>query len=147
MKKPLIILLMIILVLSGCNTQNNGISIGEGHNEAFRGTVKLYFADKYFTDLVVEEREIETTENIYKRIVEELIKGPSKTELNPVLKDDVELVDINIDGKILRLAFNEAFLRGGELAKMFAIQSLEQTFKEFSEIEEIKIYVNDEQIT
>ena len=59
-------------------------------------TVKLYFEDAQQRKLVLEERSIDKVEGIARQTMQELIKGPSQTEMRSIFPSGTKLLDINV---------------------------------------------------
>ena len=113
-------------------------------------TVTLYFASLEDNQayLVKETREVrEPEENIYKTIIEELIKGPESQDLYPTvppdsvvnsvkLSDGLAIVDFN-----LRIITNYEDIPHSSTTEALAIYSIVNTLTEFEEIEMVKITI------
>jgi spore germination protein GerM len=130
----LIILMLLSSMLAGCQKKLE---------------VTLYFAD--YEDnrsfLVPETRNILLTDELYKDIINELIKGPSSIDHYPTLPSDVEVIDVTISNNLAtvdlgkRIITNFTDIPHGSETELLAIYSIVNTLTEFEEIEKVKITV------
>ncbi len=113
-------------------------------------TITLYFAsledDQAY--LVKETREVkEPDENIYKAIIEELIKGPSSENLHPTIPPDSVVNSVKLTNGLaivdfdLRIITNYEDIPHSSTTEALAIYSIVNTLTEFEEIEMVKITI------
>ena len=113
-------------------------------------TVTLYFAsledDQAY--LVKEIRELkEPDENIYKAIIEELIKGPTSQDLYPIIPPDSVVNSVKLTNGLAIVDFNLRIITNYEdiphssTTEALAIYSIVNTLTEFEEIEMVKITI------
>jgi len=113
-------------------------------------TITLYFAsledDQAY--LVKETREVkEPDENIYKAIIEELIKGPSSENLYPTIPPDSVVNSVKLTNGLaivdfdLRIITNYEDIPHSSTTEALAIYSIVNTLTEFEEIEMVKITI------
>ena len=113
-------------------------------------TVTLYFAsmedDRAY--LVKETRELkEPEENIYKAIIEELIKGPTSQDLYPTIPPDSVVNSVKLTNGLAIVDFNLRIITNYEdiphssTTETLAIYSIVNTLTEFEEIEMVKITI------
>jgi len=113
-------------------------------------TVTLYFAsledDQAY--LVKETRELkEPDENIYKAIIEELIKGPTSQDLYPTIPPDSVVNSVKLTNGLAIVDFNLSIITNYEdiphssTTETLAIYSIVNALTEFEEIEMVKITI------
>lgn len=113
-------------------------------------TVTLYFAsledDQAY--LVKETRELkEPDENIYKAIIEELIKGPTSQDLYPTIPPDSVVNSVKLTNGLAIIDFNLSIITNYEdiphssTTETLAIYSIVNALTEFEEIEMVKITI------
>ena len=139
MKKPIIIFLVILFVfastviLSSCTR-----------------TVTLYFTSLEDNQayLVKETREVKNPEeNIYKTIIEELIKGPVSQDLYPTIPPDSVVNSVELSNGLaivdfdFRIITNYEDIPHSSTTETMAIYSIVNTLTEFEEIEMVKITI------
>ena len=113
-------------------------------------TVTLYFASLEDNQvyLVKEIRELkEPDENIYKAIIEELIKGPTSQDLYPTIPPDSVVNSVKLTNGLAIVDFNLRIITNYEdiphssTTETLAIYSIVNTLTEFEEIEMVKITI------
>lgn len=113
-------------------------------------TVTLYFASLEDNQayLVKEIREVKTLkEDIYKAIIEELIKGPASQDLYPTIPPDSVVNSVKITNGLAVVDFNLRIITNYEdiphssTTETLAIYSIVNTLTEFEEIEMVKITI------
>ncbi|MDD5622260.1 MAG: GerMN domain-containing protein [Actinomycetota bacterium] len=112
-------------------------------------SVTLYFASSGETDfyLVKEIREISVSGDLYKSVLEELIKGPDSSDLYPVIPSDVRVNSVKISGGTATVDFSKEIITNLEeiphssATEILAIFSIVDTLTEFEEIERVKITI------
>ena len=112
-------------------------------------SVTLYFAAYTETDfyLVKEIREISVGSDLYKSVLEELIKGPETSDLYPVIPSDVRVNSVKISDSTAIVDFSKEIITNFEeiphssTTEVLAIFSIVNTLTEFEEIERVKITI------
>jgi hypothetical protein len=113
-------------------------------------TVTLYFTvledDRAY--LVEEIREVKKSEeNIYKAIIEELIKGPTSQDLYPTIPPDSVINSVRLTNGLAIVDFNLRIITNYEdiphssTTETLAIYSIVNTLTEFEEIDMVKITI------
>ncbi len=128
----LILVLFFIMALSSCTR-----------------SVTLYFSASGETDfyLVKEIRKISVSGNLYKSVLEELIKGPETDDLYAVLPSDVRVNSVKLSGSTATVDFSKEIITNFEeiphssTTEILAIFSIVNTLTEFEEIERVKITI------
>lgn len=90
--------------------------------------VTLYFADKEAQYLIPEEREVKIGGQPLERVVvEELIKGPTNSELRPTIPEGTKLLSLEVKNGVAYVNFSREFkLRhpGGSAAEIMTLYSV-----------------------
>jgi germination protein M len=139
MKKLIIICLIILCVLASMAILSSCMR-----------TVTLYFTSLEDNQayLVKETREVKNPEeNIYKTIIEELIKGPASQDLYPTIPPDSVVNSVELSNGLAIVDFNLRIITNYEdiphssTTETMAIYSIVNTLTEFEEIEMVKITI------
>jgi spore germination protein GerM len=112
-------------------------------------SVSLYFA--YYEEnefyLVKEVRQIQPGDTLFKKTVEELVKGPESTALYPTIPSDVKVNSVDISGDTAVVDFSKEIITSvdeiphSSTTEVLAIYSIVNTLTEFKEINKVKITV------
>jgi germination protein M len=112
-------------------------------------SVTLYFA--YYEEnefyLVKETRQIQTSNSLLERTVEELTKGPESTGLYPTIPSDVKVNSVDVSGETAVVDFSKEIITSmdeiphSSTTEVLAIYSIVNTLTEFEEINKVKITV------
>ncbi len=112
--------------------------------------VKLYFATKDAMYLQAEELSIEGESSlIYEETIKGLINGPQSSQLTATIPQGVKLLNIDIEGQIAQLNFNQALVDnhwGGSTGEIMTVYSIVNTMTEFTEIHSVKILIEGEEV-
>lgn len=111
--------------------------------------VSLYFAVSTDTDvyLVKETREIPVSKELYKNVLEELIKGPENDQLSPTIPSNVKVNSVKISDNTATVDFSKEIITNFEeiphssTTEVLAIFSIVNTLTEFEEIKKVKITI------
>ncbi len=112
--------------------------------------VTLYFAGYTETDFYLEPetRKITDNEDLYKKILEELVKGPDSKELYPTLPSSTKVNSVAVeDGLAIVDLSKEVITDTTEIphsstTETLAIFSIVNSLTEFEDIEKVKITIN-----
>jgi hypothetical protein len=112
-------------------------------------SITLYFAVYTDTDayLVKEIREIPVSKELYKSVLEELIKGPQSEELFPTIPSNVKVNSVEISDSTATVDFSKEIITNFEeiphssTTEVLAIFSIVNTLTEFEEIKKVKITI------
>ena len=112
-------------------------------------SVTLYFAVYTDTDayLLKETREIPVSKELYKSVLEELIKGPQGEELFPTIPSNVKVNSVEISDSTATVDFSKEIITNFEeiphssTTEVLAIFSIVNTLTEFEEIKKVKITI------
>ena len=110
--------------------------------------VTIYFA-KYSDNqayLDPEIRKISKDANLYKSVIEELIKGPANKELYPTIPSDIKINSITIKDNLATVDFSKEIITSeliphSSTTEILAIYSIVNTLTNFEEIKQVKITV------
>lgn len=111
----------------------------ESEKETMR--VKLYFPDKEAMHLLVEERDVAKTKTPAEVAIEELIKGPVRSDCLTIIPKGTKLLGIEVKEKVAHIDFNGDFAanyRLGSAAENMMVYSIVNTLTEFSNIEFVR---------
>lgn len=111
--------------------------------------VSLYFAVSTDTDFYLTEeiREIPVSKELYKNVLEELIKGPENDQLSPTLPSNVKVNSVKISDNTATVDFSKEIITNFEeiphssTTEVLAIFSIVNTLTEFEEIKKVKITI------
>jgi len=112
-------------------------------------SVSLYFAEYTDTEayLVKEIREIQVSKELYKNVVEELIKGPQSDQLYRTIPSNVKVNSVKISEGTATVDFSKEIITNfqeiphSSTTEVLAIFSIVNTLTEFEEIKKVKITI------
>lgn len=111
--------------------------------------IKLYFADPQTGKLIREDRKIEKTRAVARKVMEELIKGPEVKEHTAVFPEGTRLLDINIRSTdqvcIVDLSPEARKLTSKEQEEML-VYAVADTLGQFPGIKEVSFLINGERV-
>lgn len=107
--------------------------------------VTLYFADSQGMYVVPEKRTIQLDKNatdadLYRAVVEELIKGPTDANLYKTIPPEVKINDLVVDGDTVNIDFSEEMYTKhwrGAAGETMTIASLVNTLTEFDKVKKV----------
>lgn len=111
--------------------------------------VILYFGNQNATAVVRETRTIEVPpgtnrEGFIKQVLEELIKGPQRQDLNRTIPQEVTVKSVAIENEIAYVDFSEEMHTKhwhGAAGEAMTINSIVKTLTEFNDIKKVKMTV------
>lgn len=117
--------------------------------------ITLYFCNQDATALETEIRTIEVTPdismiNLMEKTLEQLIKGPSNSDLHKTIPTEVRINDLKIDNNIAQVDFSlEMHTKhwGGSTGEAMTINSIVYTLTEFPGIEKVQMTVEKDPIS
>ncbi len=150
MKKALYVLVSILLVFfisaCGCNNDESATLPTDAQNAT--KTVNIYFPDENVMYMEAEERVIEgkTDPQLAEAIICEILKGPEREDLNPALRGEVKVLNVEIDKNglctiDLSKEF-ETYNTGGSAMESMAIYSVVNSLCELDSIDRVKINID-----
>ena len=150
----IIIALLAIMTTSVEKTSNNTGDFTpeeEISNNSLRETiVTLYFVDKDGNNIKSEGKLIDSSallENPYKTIVQFLIDGPKSDSLNTVFPENTKILNATLEKNCVILNFSEELLNfADDTQKYNIINSLLNSLTQLTEVNSIKIQVNNEEV-
>ncbi|MDD2981249.1 MAG: GerMN domain-containing protein [Hespellia sp.] len=123
--------------------QNTGSTL----NSYQTASLKLYFADENGDQLLEESKDVKYSSNISleKLIVEQLIKGPTKSTHYPVINPATKLLGISIKDGICYVNFDENFLVSAcDVKPEITIYSIVNSLIDGTNASQVQISVNGE---
>jgi len=142
-----LLIIFILFSLSSCSASiNNILSYFKIRPQI---EVTLYFAKYTETSFYLEPevRRITSDENLYKKTIEELVKGPQSTGLYPTLPASTKVISVEIENGLATVNFSkEIILDSSDIphsstTEILAIFSIVNTLTEFEKIERVKIII------
>lgn len=115
--------------------------------------VTLYFANKEYIEtgdedlekLIEEKRSVEYEgEGLEEAIFEELKKGPEKLESETVIRENINILDIEVSGATAFVNFDGENLSGGSMEEIFIIDQITNTLFELDYIDKVQFLINGE---
>jgi len=111
--------------------------------------ISLYFAVSTDTDVYLTEeiREIPVSKELYKNVVEELVKGPESDQFFPTIPSNVKVNSVKISEGTATVDFSKEIITNFQeiphstTTERLAIFSIVNTLTEFEEINKIKITI------
>ena len=160
-KKVIFIIIFIIILLAGVfliffnkpKEEENEILPEEeiAVSQERKTMVSLYFRNKINNELEPEIRLIDVKElinNPYTTILELLIEGPKKENLEKLIPEGTEVLNVKLEGENLILDFSKEFIENqeqDEVKEKQIIESIVKTMTELTEVDSIKILVEGEE--
>lgn len=111
--------------------------------------LEIYFSTTDANYLRLEEREIDQEQDLYFQIFEELKAGPKSDDLTKTIPQGSQLLDYQLDNKLLILNFNQAFKDnhwGGSTGELMTIYSIVNSYTSLSDVESVKILLAGEEV-
>lgn len=113
--------------------------------------ISLYFFDKNTMELVKESRLIDSKElviNPYDKVLEMIISGPENKEYSRTIPENTRILETKLENDCLIINFSSEFSSclSDENTKTKVVDSIYQSLKEFTEINSIKILVENTDI-
>lgn len=122
--------------------------INESQESGEQISVKLYFINPETNKLVFEERSIGKVEGIARQTMEELIKGPSQQEFQPVFPVSTRLLDINIkpEGLCIVDLSEEANRVSSKEQGQLMVQAVANTMGQFPSVTEVSFLIDGDKV-
>ncbi len=144
--KSLAILLLLVgvVVFVGCEAIENGNNTQDPVEEPAVEEVLLYFCDSE-GHLTEELREVQESEDLPRRAVEELIAGPMDEELFPTIPEETVLIGVSVEEGVARADFSEELRTnhwGGSLGEILTVYAIVNTLAQFSEIDTVQVLID-----
>ena len=112
--------------------------------------VTLYFAKCTETDFYLkpETRKIISDKNLYKKVLEELVKGPQNKELYPTLPSSTKINSVVVEDELATVDLGKEIITDNSeiphssTTEILAIYSIVNTLTEFEDIKRVKITID-----
>ena len=154
MQKWIILGILILIVIIGTvivtnvDIETEYIPESEIEEVELRKTiVSLYFKEKETGEVVKETRLIDSKEllkNPYEKLISMLQDGPQNERLERIIPENVSVIEASYENGCVRINFNSEFSNIED--KNTIIEALEKTLKELTEVTEIKILVEGNEV-
>lgn len=114
--------------------------------------VKLYFSDPGANGLTAEEREIKCTDDqpLEQLIVNELVKGPSYTNLSAVLSSDTQVISAQTKDGICFVNLKANFLdrnSGSDAKENIAVYSIVNSLTELDGVNAVQFLIDGQKVS
>ena len=122
-------------------------SEGSEINTYEKTELKLFFANQDGTKLVEANRTVVYNSNISleKLVVEQLIQGPTNTEIYPTIRPETEIINITVKDSICYVNLDESFLTPVEgVSAKITLYSIINSLAELPGINKVQILINGE---
>lgn len=128
--------------------QNNTQAVEQRNPVAETVKVKLYFVDTGTKKLVAEERLVEKTRSMARKVLEELIKGPGNEKHKAVFPAGTRLLDVNIkaDNQICLVDFSLDVKSLTESEEKMLVYAIANTLGQFPSIKGVSFMVEGEKV-
>lgn len=106
--------------------------------------VNLYYKNKETKEIQAESRLIDSKELLkepYHKLIQFLIDGPERDDLEKIIPNDVKIVDINIDKHTLKIKFTKNILINNEIEPAI-VDSITKTLTQLNEVQNVIIEVD-----
>ncbi|WP_353894202.1 GerMN domain-containing protein [Proteinivorax hydrogeniformans] len=111
--------------------------------------ISLYFTNRESDKIILEKRHAKVGEEIEKRIVEELIKGPDSEELFPTFPKGTEVYGVEVIEGVAFVNFKESILNlhwGGTSGEMVTLSSLVLSLTVLDHVDSVQILIEGERV-
>ena len=125
------------------------LDIIESLSSIKKTTANLYFFDDQAMHLFTEERKIRT-DNLFKNLMEELIRGPESEELRRTVPSEAKVISVDREENMLIVDFSKELSSDrtfGHSSEYMRIYSVINTATQFEEIDKVKLLMEGEMIT
>lgn len=151
MRKILAFIFVFTILIAGCTNKpaptvpNNAVNNTPTVNNQTKN-ISLYFSDKV-GKLVKESRQIELKQNevLEKRIIEELIKGPSTQHLSPTISQLTKVNSVTVKNGTAVVDLSEEFITkspGGSESEELAIYSVVNTMTDLIYVDKVQFLID-----
>lgn len=109
--------------------------------------VQLYFSTKDGMNLVIEERIVRGDR--MKAAMEELIRGPHRSDLSATIPEGVALLSIKLDQGLCIVNFNENLVKnhwGGSTGELLTVYSIVNTLCQFPGVERVQLLIEGQKV-
>ncbi len=119
------------------------------NNYILEGKIKVYFAADNASYLQAESRSLDPDIDKYLQIFEELKAGPESDNLTKTIPEGSQLLNYQLDNKLLTLNFNLALKNnhwGGSTGERMTVYSIVNSYTALSEVESVKILLEGKEV-
>ncbi|RCW60193.1 MULTISPECIES: GerMN domain-containing protein [Halanaerobium] len=111
--------------------------------------IKVYFSTENANYLKSEKRTINQESDLYFQIFDELKSGPESSGLTATIPAGSQLLDYQIEDKMIILNFNQAFRDnhwGGSTGELLTIYSIVNSYTSLEEIQTVRILIEGKEV-
>lgn len=133
----------------GAMTNSQFINNPVGINSYQYAALSLYFANADGTKIVKETRNVHYSSNttLEKVVMEQLQKGPMSDQLQPVLSNDIKVLNITVEQKMCTINFSKEFINGTAEKKVkpeVTVYSIVNTLCDMLNVDRVQLQVEGE---
>lgn len=144
----ILIVIIGIVIVTNVDVETEYIPESEIEEVELRKTiVSLYFKEKETGEIVKETRLIDSKEllkNPYEKLISMLQEGPQNGNLESILPENVSILETKYESGCVTVNFNSEFSNIEDKSKI--IEAIEKTLKELTEVTQIKILIEGNEI-
>ncbi|MGM0472094.1 MAG: GerMN domain-containing protein [Bacillota bacterium] len=110
--------------------------------------VKLYFSTNQGQNLDYELRAIKS-QKLYRNIIQELIAGPTESDLGKTIPQGAKLLSWQLQDQVLVLNFNEKLRSnhwGGSTGEIMTIYSIVNTMTQLSQVKAVRFKIEGQRV-
>lgn len=119
------------------------------NNYLLENKLQVYFATADASYLRAESRELDQEKDIYIQLFEELKAGPESDDLTETIPEGSQLLNYQLDNKLLTLNFNLALKNnhwGGSTGERMTVYSIVNSYTSLSRVESVQILLEGEEV-
>lgn len=142
MRKIIILLLIVMIGLAGCSLFDTDKPETNPQNKEME--ITLYYANSSNSEFVTEKRQISYNEkdNIYKKVLEELFKGPTKEGAYLRLPKGTTVNDVKLSDGVAHVDLSGFSGFGGVMDEAMARASIVNTLTDLDGVDKVVITVD-----
>ena len=158
MQKWIILIVVCLIIILGCivvmnfKVETEYVPETEIEDKELRKTiVSLYFQDKITKEIVKESRLIDSKNLLrdpYIELIKMLIEGPESDNYEKIIPEGTHIKDITLNANMITLNLSNEFVEKSvdDKQRFNSIASIVKTLTELTEINEIKIIIEGNEI-
>ncbi|MFO7815536.1 MAG: GerMN domain-containing protein [Halanaerobiales bacterium] len=111
-------------------------------------TVDLYFSTEDAMYLEPENRTIRGR-NLYKEVLNELIEGPTDSDLAKTLPKETKVLNISRNNGTIQVDFSKDIIEnhwGGSAGERLTVYSIVNTLAQFDEVDQVEILIDGDKV-
>ena len=150
-----LMLVLMILVVAGCDKDNNQQSNKSTNTVVENKTekpaeekikIKVYFPNSDATKLVGVDKTVKVAGTTkYKAAMDALMEGTDDSKLTTVIPKQAKLLGVTVNGDTAKVDFDKGLIKhfnGGSTGEEFLVGSIVNTLTDFPEIKKVQITID-----